>query len=202
MDRLLIETGRRLLPKKGAAKLSLREVAEKAGVNLGMFHYHFGTKDEFVRRVLQEIYEEFFSELDQEFRTGVEVRDPVERAKAMFKTAIRFVLAHRELIASVLQDVLSGEKVALEFITANFPRHFNLIHQAVAEAQKHGGFGKDQPPIQIMILCMFTTVVPVILATAGGRIAPAPVRGMLEGLFLSEAVIERRLDSVFRGLTP
>ena len=41
LDRALLAAGRELLPERGCAGLSVREVADAAGVNLGMFHYHF-----------------------------------------------------------------------------------------------------------------------------------------------------------------
>jgi AcrR family transcriptional regulator len=33
-----------LLPQTGCAGLSVRKVAERAGINLGMFHYHFKSR--------------------------------------------------------------------------------------------------------------------------------------------------------------
>ncbi|MBC7946203.1 MAG: TetR/AcrR family transcriptional regulator, partial [Burkholderiales bacterium] len=42
-DRRLIKAARKLLPETGCSGLNLRQVAVKAGVNLGMFHYHFKT---------------------------------------------------------------------------------------------------------------------------------------------------------------
>ena len=64
VDRLLLRAGRELFPETGAAQLSIRKVADRAGVIPGMFHYHFGTKDLFVRQLLQELYDEMFASLE------------------------------------------------------------------------------------------------------------------------------------------
>ena len=48
IDQRLLEAGRRLLPDLGCAALSVRRLAAEAGVNAGMFHYHFRTKDVFL----------------------------------------------------------------------------------------------------------------------------------------------------------
>jgi len=53
VDERLLAAGRELYPDAGAAGLSIRRIAERAEANLGMFHYHFRTKDQFVRRLLQ-----------------------------------------------------------------------------------------------------------------------------------------------------
>lgn len=42
-----------LLAEHGPRNLSVRQVAERAGVNHALVHRHFGTKDEIVRRALQ-----------------------------------------------------------------------------------------------------------------------------------------------------
>jgi len=57
LDRALLAAGRALLPARGCSGLSIREVAEAANVNLGMFHYHFKTREAFLRTLLQSMYE-------------------------------------------------------------------------------------------------------------------------------------------------
>ena len=63
LDRALLAAGRELLPALGCSGLTIRQVAEAAGVNIGMFHYHFRTRDVFLRAVMQSAYEEMFSQL-------------------------------------------------------------------------------------------------------------------------------------------
>ena len=59
-DQRLIEAAQKMLIKTGLNRMNIRQVAAEAGVNLGMFHYHFKTKDLFIRAVLQDVYEKFF----------------------------------------------------------------------------------------------------------------------------------------------
>ncbi len=63
IDQALLASGRELLPALGCAGLSVRAVAAHAGVAPGMFHYHFGSKREFLRTLLSGLYEEMFSAL-------------------------------------------------------------------------------------------------------------------------------------------
>lgn len=60
-DKKLLENGYKLLIKNGASKLSIRDVCNKANVNLGMFHYYFGSKNKFIEEILNHIYDDFFS---------------------------------------------------------------------------------------------------------------------------------------------
>ena len=57
IDDALLASGRELYPRLGSSGLSLRALTEHAGANLGMFHYHFKTKDNFLRTLLQQLYE-------------------------------------------------------------------------------------------------------------------------------------------------
>ena len=66
VDQRLLDAGLELLPLTGCAGLSVRRLTEHAGVNLGMFHYHFKSKDNFIRAVLQRTYEAMFSALTLE----------------------------------------------------------------------------------------------------------------------------------------
>src|SRR5688572_9679727 len=63
LDIALLQAGRALFPHTGCAGLSVRAVAERAGANPGMFHYHFKTKDDFLRTLLQQVYDEMFDGL-------------------------------------------------------------------------------------------------------------------------------------------
>ena len=54
IDEALLRSGLALLPRLGCSGLSVRRVAEHAGVNPAMFHYHFQSKAVFLRSVLQQ----------------------------------------------------------------------------------------------------------------------------------------------------
>jgi len=66
-DIKLKSAGKRLLREKGITGLNVREVCRLAGVNTGMFHYYFGSKEDFLQAVLKEMYAEFMLN----FKAGV-----------------------------------------------------------------------------------------------------------------------------------
>ena len=63
LDRALLEAGFAELERGGVRGLSVRAVCARAGVNVRMLNYHFGSKDEFVRQLLNKTYQYFFNEL-------------------------------------------------------------------------------------------------------------------------------------------
>src|SRR5689334_22980429 len=60
LDRKLLAAARAMPPRTGFSGLSVRDVSRRAGVNVGMFHYHFKTEIACQRRLRQETYEYFF----------------------------------------------------------------------------------------------------------------------------------------------
>src|SRR5512141_2104228 len=95
LDQALLQAGRELFPAAGCAGLSVREVAQRAGVNLGMFHYHFKTREAFLRALLQSVYEEMYAQLSFESAT---TDDPVQNLRSALRFLGRFLRANRAML--------------------------------------------------------------------------------------------------------
>jgi AcrR family transcriptional regulator len=113
LDRALLAAGSALFPVHGCAGLTIRQVADAAGVNIGMFHYHFGSREAFLRALLQQTYEGMFADLRLE--TGRQL-EPVAALRSAFRVIGRFARENRGFIVRVMADALSGEVVARDFM--------------------------------------------------------------------------------------
>ncbi len=67
----ILESAAMLFAARGSAAVSLREVAAAAGVNYGLVHRHFGTKDALVRAVLRLEADELVAALESARRDGL-----------------------------------------------------------------------------------------------------------------------------------
>ena len=94
VDQLLLQAGVALLPQTGVRGLSIRQVTEKAGVNLGMFHYHFKTKDAFVRVLLDQKYNDMFVNLQMKSTGNASA---IENLRASINVLARFARDNRLL---------------------------------------------------------------------------------------------------------
>lgn len=184
-DQRLVTAACEMLEKSGLSGLKLREVAQKAGINLGMFHYHFKTKEAFTRRVLQEVYEKFFREFSLE--TSKE-GSPLEKLRAALVTLSKFLLAHRRMILGILHDVVNKDPGVLDFVKKNGPRHGLVIISLIRRCQKEGLLKKASLP----------AIMPMLM---GSVALPTLVLGMLEHLdvkairFIPAVLIKRELAS-------
>lgn len=197
-DQALLAAGAELYPQLGCAGLSVRRVAEAAGVNPAMVHYHFGSKDAFLRALLQQHYEEMFAALSL---TSQGDADVMERLAAALFGVARFVREHRPLIARVWADAQGGEAVAQDFLRANAPRHLGVLMALMQEAEARDRLPR-QPLLTRFSFLMGAVVAPVVLV--GGMqtinaVPPALLAGVQTDV-LSDAALRRRIEWALLGL--
>src|SRR3954466_7316163 len=61
----VLDAAERLFAAAGPADVSLRAIAQEAGVNYGLVHRHFGTKDELFDRLMQRYAERWTARLER-----------------------------------------------------------------------------------------------------------------------------------------
>jgi AcrR family transcriptional regulator len=198
IDQALLSSGRALYPRLGAAGLSVRALAEHAGVTAGMFHYHFESKDAFLRTVLQQIYEEVFAQLSVEATLP---GAPLQRLRQALVVIGRFLRTHGAVIGRIWADAGQGDAVAREFMQANVPRHLGLLTALLDEAERAGDIAA-MPPLQRLTFVMGAVAAPVLVAAriADLGVAPAPLRPLIEPQVLSDAAIAARADMAIAAL--
>jgi AcrR family transcriptional regulator len=199
LDAALLASGRALFPSTGCAGLSLRALAEHAGVNPGMFHYHFKSKDNFLRALLQQMYEEMFASLELE--AGHD-GPALARLRAALLALATFARDNRRLLARIWIDVLAGEPVAIAFLRDNAPRHVGLLVGLVEQARAEGVL-RELPPVQRLAFVLGALVMPMIFAAglADTGIAPPAIRAAFDAQVMSDAAMAQRVDLALAALT-
>jgi AcrR family transcriptional regulator len=198
LDQAMLQSGRALFAQSGCAGLSVRAVAEHAGANPGMFHYHFKTKENFLRSLLQQVYEEMFSGLSG---AASQEGPALDRLRAALIAVGRLPREHRRVFARVWMDAVSGEPVAAEFMQRNVPRHLALLLDLMERAQREGDL-REVPPLQRFALLMGSVAMPVVFAAGLVEVAIGDVafRRRFDQDVMSDAAIAQRADMVLAAL--
>jgi AcrR family transcriptional regulator len=199
-DEQLIKAAQEMLKSTGLSRMNLRDVAAKAGVNLGMFHYHFKTKDQFIRVVLQDTYEKFF----KDFNLRIEGQDkPLEKLRQALLTVGQFARDNRQLVLSIMRDVLDHNQETLSFVKNNGKRHAKIIWDLVGQCQKDGSL-KKMPRPQIMAFLMPVVAAPALAIGGVENVASSLLtKGFLKGvgiMILSDPSIRQRVDMALRAV--
>jgi len=199
LDRALLAAGRALLPAHGCSGLTVRQVADAAGVNVSMFHYHFRTREAYLRAVMQGAYEEMFSQLTLSISADA-------RWSANLRSALRvvgrFVHENRALMGRILADALGGDEISREFLRENFPRHLRVIVGLVTAGQMAGEL-KKMDPAQAVAFCAGAIGSPLLMggALADSGALDAASRRRLQAAVLSKEAIDERVDLAIAALT-
>jgi AcrR family transcriptional regulator len=202
LDLALLAAGRELFPSRGCAGLTVREVADAAGVNLGMFHYHFKSREAFLRALLQSVYEEMFAELvarAQQVPRGE--FDAVQVLRGALQFMGRFVRANRALLSRILADALCNDPIAVEFLGRNLPRHLTVLMQLIEAGQKEGAIKRVAAP-QLLGFCAGSLAMPILFGGAMVERNPAaPHVRMIEAALLSDAALDQRIELALAAIS-
>lgn len=200
IDQRLLDSGLALLPSVGCRGLSARRLAEHAGVNPGMFHYHFRSKDNFIRTLLGRLYEQMFAVL---IIKPAETRSPIQNLRGALQVLGNFGRVNQRLLSRIAADAIAGEAVAADFLRANIPRHIDVLAILVGAAQKTGNI-EAAPIAQVLIFLGGAVLIPALLgsALADHALLQPEIRLALEQQVLSEQGLHQRIEFALRGLAP
>jgi len=199
IDELLLQTGRELLAESGASALSIRKLTQRAGVNLGMFHYHFKSRENFVRTLLQQMYDQMFASLSVQVERQ---QTSYETLRAAVRVLARFGRDNRRLLLRISLDALNGEVLAAQFLQSNLPRHVQVIVGLIVAGQGEGVLRKV-PVMQALAFLAGSVAAPILMGTAAvaSGLMPAAVTAQLEAEILSDEAIDQRIDMALHGLS-
>ncbi|MHB8455298.1 MAG: TetR/AcrR family transcriptional regulator [Acidiferrobacterales bacterium] len=192
-DQRLIQAAHELLDEAGCTGLNLREVAARAGVNLGMFHYHFKTKQEFCRRVLQDLYDRFFAQLELESASH---DDPLENLRTALMTFGRFVRNNRRVAFTLLRDSMGGDALVHGFVRANAPRHIGIIATLVAQCQRRGilrGLSAANVTITLLAAVGLPSIFGEFLRREGGMRGKRRLMQIFDAEILTDSALAERI---------
>jgi AcrR family transcriptional regulator len=201
LDLKLVAAARGMLPDVGFSGLKIRDVARRAGVNPGMFHYHFKTQESFRRRIMQDVYEDFLSNFVEAAEGPGDAR---ARLRHVLVAVARFARDNRVFYTLMIRELLNAQPDMRGFAKENFPRHAAVLMKLLEECRREGVVRPLSMPM-LAAFAMGSMCLPNVLVTALERngvrkLGGKPVAGLEESM-LSDEMIEVRADMVLAGLS-
>ncbi len=155
----LAEAAAELFAERGPARVTVREVADRAGVNHGLVHYYFGSKEGLVAAALGACVDAVAAELEG-------APDPV-RLFAPGSASAR----HGRLLAQILLE--GGEPGRLQ---GDFPAMRALVDAQTARGVAPAVAG-ERAALVIALVLGWQLYEPFLVAAAGAASAPFPATG-------------------------
>ncbi len=198
IDQRLLQSGRELFPTCGCRDLSLRALTEHAQVNMGMFHYHFRSKDNFLGILLQSMYEDLFQQLQEE------TQHPGTALQKLRHTVLllaRLLREHGAWLSRVWSDASRGDRVANQFLQKNGARHMQLIVNLILQAIQEKEIAPIAP-MQAFTFLMGAVAAPMMIAPRVMQLGFAPdfFQEQMRETVLNDDGIRERVDRALFAL--
>lgn len=191
----MLRSGRALLPQLGCGGLTQRRLAEHAGVQPGMFHYHFASKEAFLQTLLQQVYDEMFERLSDSVAGD---GPPLARLRRGLLVIGGFAREHHALLVRLLVDAVAGLAVVRDFLRANLPRHLGVLLQLLQQAEVQGALA-PAPPLQRLTFLLGAVVTPTLVAPGLAALG-LPLAGALQAEVLDDAALRQRVELALQAL--
>lgn len=200
----LLQAGLARARQEGLRHLTVRAIAQDAGVNLGSFVYHFGSRDAFIAQLIEHWYAPLLARAQQRIQQTAAAApggEPILLVALL--DVVDIVLAERQFIGQLVADAAAGEAPARAFLRSCGDRHPALLLQAIGLAQASGQL-RDGDPRHLLLMFMSIIGLPVLLfeSLSGRDILPLTLVDAFEAFALQRPHIEQRLSWLLEGLRP
>lgn len=128
--------------EKGFDSASVRDIAQRAEVNVAMISYYFGSKE----KLLEAIFMNHTGSMRQKIESILhsKVHDPLEKVDLLIDTYITVIIENRDFHQLMMREqVLLKEGPLYTYIRDMKRQNRNLIEVAVKAGQKAGVFQKN-----------------------------------------------------------
>lgn len=127
-----------LFAKQGFDGTTVRDLAEKAGVNVSQVSYYFGGKDGLYRACIEQLGQNRLAACSRMLQTVESAEELRVRLKMVLEEVISFQLEEPELTTIVFREVESGLPVAKDIFEQTFLRIIMNLREFFVSAQKAG----------------------------------------------------------------
>lgn len=163
----IVESAVALFSLKGYARVSVKEIAEAAGVNIALISYYFGGKEKLYSYVMEQQLTLFGRQLEV---IRQEQQDPLEKIRCFIQTAIEVHKKFPYLNRLLYRELLSPTNCFDEIVKGEAERFHNFLGECIREAIAQGRFRPD-----LDIYCATVTLFSMIHFTLFTQCLPDTV---------------------------
>lgn len=138
----LIQAGVEILSKEGIEGLSLRKVAQRAGVSHSAPYSHFSDKQSLIAAISTEGFQRLYNELDAAI--SAHPQNPKRQLQQSALAYVRFALNHTDTFKIMFSGVLEKEKEYLAFVEISH-KTFQRVLDVVKACQDVGLLRSGSP---------------------------------------------------------
>ena len=153
----ILDTAEDLFAENGYAAISIRRIADKAGVNPALVHYYFGNK----KALLQQVMERSLEPLGRAI--AAMKNGPEAPPDVIARLLLSMVARHPNIPRLLTREVLLPGGEMQQYFTENMAPHLGGALPALLSREKSAGrIQPDSDPAILAVLIMAVCVFPFI----------------------------------------
>lgn len=157
----IMETTLELFAEKGYEGTSIRDIAEKASVNVAMVNYYFGSKEKLFEKIVENKSATTRVQLDE--IANNKTLTSIEKIEAVIDSFIERLFTHRQFHRLIQQELILNQREDLQCsIVNNLSPNAVIMKQIIAGGIKKSDFKKID--IELTIATLIGTVNQVLLS--------------------------------------
>jgi len=133
--------------EQGFEGATTREIASRAGVNLGLIKYYFDNKQKLWRAAVDRAFEELGQALAEEFDANAPDDDPRRRTERLIRRYVRFVAVHPEFVRLMHEEGKRRGPRMRWLVDRHVRPMFERLTHVFADAQARGLLPSTIDPI-------------------------------------------------------
>jgi TetR/AcrR family transcriptional regulator len=155
----VLEAAKRVFVRKGYAGARMQEIADEAGINKGLLHYYFKSKDNLFSAIFEQAFREMVPRQNELFESDLPLFIKLEQFVERY---LDFLSEHPYLPAFVLLELQRHPEAFLQRISGMDmkPNPMKLVMQIQMEAQK--GAIRIINPIHLVVNILSMCVFPFV----------------------------------------
>ena len=157
----IIETAMDLFAGKGYEGTSIRDIAEKASVNLAMVNYYFGSKEKLFENIVEYKSSVTRGILDEILKNNK--LSAIEKIYAIIDSYVEKLFTHRSFHRLIYQELILNQREELQnSIVNNLAPNSVIIKRIIETGIKNGEFKKVD--VELTLASLMGTVNQVLLS--------------------------------------
>jgi AcrR family transcriptional regulator len=157
----IIETAMNLFAGKGYEGTSIRDIAEKASVNLAMVNYYFGSKEKLFEKIVEYKSSVTRGLLDEILKN--DKLSSIEKIYAIIDSYVEKLFIHRSFHRLIYQELILNQREELQNSIVNHLVPNSIIIKRIIETGiKNGEFKKVD--VELTLASLMGTINQVLLS--------------------------------------
>ncbi|MDR1695037.1 MAG: TetR/AcrR family transcriptional regulator [Endomicrobium sp.] len=143
IDKKLIEIGKKKMIENGISNISIRSICAEAGVNLGMFHYCFKSKENFIKILFQGVIQDLHDYWVNWIKETEDLPTSKERLEKIIFINAKLFREKKDVFESIMKSFDFSNDLLIKFVKENRKTIDAFFFAIVEDCKKDGYLNKD-----------------------------------------------------------